>query len=348
MKVFIKIAGVLIGLIVIYAAIVTFAPGFSVPRQPFDLPQGRAPETPDQSRRNVNFEADGTVIRAWLYLPEGLTGPVPCVVMANGLGGTKAAGLDGYARRFRDEGWAVLVFDYRFFGESDGEPRQLVWIPHQLADYRAAVKYARSLVEVDPDRIALWGTSLSGGHVVVIAAEDHRIACVAAQCPGLDGRATALENLKRQGLWLSLRYLVHGQRDLFRAWLGLSPHKVPLAGRPGSIALLSAPGAYEGYRDLVPEGFVNEACARIIIRGDKYRPVEYASRVRCPVLLQICDNDNLAPAGSTEETQKALGSYAQVEHYAIGHFDIYSGINFEKSVSDQISFFQKHLSPDAS
>jgi pimeloyl-ACP methyl ester carboxylesterase len=137
--------------------------------------------------------------------------------------------------------------------------------------------------------------------------------------------------------------IIHGQRDYFRSWFGLSPHKIPIAGKPGCIACLTTPDAYDGYGSLVTDGFINEVCARIVIRADKYRPVRHAHNVRCPVLLQICDHDSITPKSAAEETERELGKYADVKHYPIGHFDIYTGDNFEKSVNDQLEFLNKHL-----
>ena len=138
------------------------------------------------ARRDVEFSSNGVRCAAWLY--EG--GPA-CVVMAHGFGGVRVARLDAYAERFAAAGYSVLVFDYRNFGDSGGEPRQLLSVAMQLDDWRAAVAYARSLDGVDPDRIALWGTSFSGGHVMVIAAEDARIAAAISQNPFVDGAAHA-------------------------------------------------------------------------------------------------------------------------------------------------------------
>jgi uncharacterized protein len=252
-------------------------------------------------------------------------------------------GLEPYAGRFQDAGFAVLIFDYRYFGKSGGTPRQLIWIPSQLEDWSAAVAFARQLKDVDPAKIALWGTSLSGGHVIVTAAHDPSIACVSAQCPGMDGQALALESFKRMGIGNSLRMIMHGQRDLVRSWLGLSPHKVPIVGKPGTIALMNTPDACDSFQTLISDTYVNEACARIIIRGDKYRPITYARHVRCPVLLQICDRDTLVSVSSIEETASILGNLSDVKHYPFGHFDIYTGNGFEQSVHDQVAFFQKHL-----
>jgi fermentation-respiration switch protein FrsA (DUF1100 family) len=340
------IIGILVGLFVVELAIVAFVPGFSVPKQPLEKvkqPTRDVGSKPSWSRRDVNFNAKGTSLSAWLYLPENLSAPVPCIIMGNGFGGTKDGGLELYAVRYQEAGLAVLAFDYRHFGGSDGEPRQLIWIPYQLEDYAAAIEYARSLEEIDPTRIALWGTSLSGGHVIVTAAKDNEIACVVAQCPWLDGRASGKMIFKREGIGYILRMMMHGQRDLVRSWLGLSVHKIPIVGKPSSIACITIIDAYESFGKLAPQNYINEVCARINIRGDKYRPAKHAHKVRCPVLLQICDYDSITPKSAAEEAEKKLGEYAEVKHYPIGHFDIYFGDNFEKSVSDQLDFFRKHL-----
>lgn len=295
------------------------------------------------SRKNVSFKVEGTSISAWLYLPKKLSSPVPCIVMGNGFGGTKNMALDSYATRFQQAGMAVLAFDYRYLGESDGQPRQLIWIPYQLQDYAAAIEYARGLKEINPDKIALWGTSLSGGHVIVTAATDSRIACVSAQCPLLDGPAGSDDVLHSMGIKYIFRMAGHGQRDLVRSWLGLSPHKIPLVGKPGTVALMADMEAWNTFEELAPDDFVNEACARIGIRMDKYRPVNYLNKIRCPVLIQAVDHDIAAPPSVLKKTADRLGELAEIKHYHIGHFDIYRGDNFERAVNDQVAFFKKHL-----
>lgn len=337
--------GIIIGLIVLYLLIVTFIPGIRVSEQPLEHGKHLTTQVdikPSGAKRDVSFAVKGTSLQAWLFLPENLSAPVPCIIMAHGFGLTKDMGLESYAVRYQKAGFAVLVFDYRHFGKSGGQPRQLIWIPYQLEDWLAAIKYVRNLKEIDSGRIALWGTSFSGGHVIVTAAKDNQIACVVAQCPALDGRALRKMLFKRD-IGYILRMIIHGHRDYFRSWFGLSPHKIPIAGKPGCIACLTTPDAYDGYGSLVTDGFINEVCARIVIRADKYRPVRHAHNVRCPVLLQICDHDSITPKSAAEETERELGKYADVKHYPIGHFDIYTGDNFEKSVNDQLEFLNKHL-----
>ena len=340
------ILGGLVGLFLLELLVVGLWPGFSVPAQPLE-PGLRAvddePDPPVGPEREVSFPVRGTTVRGRLFLPPGLDRPVPCVVMAHGTGGVVAMGLARYARRFQAAGLAVLAFDYRHWGESDGQPRHLLWIPRQLEDYAAAMEYARGLAEVDPERIALWGTSLSGGHVITAAARDGRAACVVAQCPGLDGRATAEVIRHREGLGYALRLVAHGQRDLVRSWLGLSAHMIPVVGRSGALAMIAMDQAYQDFSRMAPPGYPNQACARILVRGDKYRPVRYASRVRCPTLLQICEHDEFTPAAAAQKTASALDALAEVKRYPINHFDIYFGRHFETSLADQVEFLTRHL-----
>ena len=130
-------------------------------------------------RKEVSFISGGEQLAAWLYepapSPEGSDPErteLQCVVMAHGLGGTRDAGLPPYAERFAEAGMRVVIFDYRHFGASTGEPRQLLDIGRQLEDWRAAIAFARQLDGVGPERVAIWGTLFGGGHVLTIAAED--------------------------------------------------------------------------------------------------------------------------------------------------------------------------------
>jgi dienelactone hydrolase len=338
------VLGIIIGVIILYLAIVTFAPGFTVPRQPLGEPKDVGEEEfkePPPFRTDVTFEVKETKISAWLYLPEDLSTPVPCIIMGQGFGGTKDILLERYAIRYRNAGYAVLVFDYRHFGTSEGEPRQLMYISYQLDDYRAAIEYARGRKEIDPDKVVVWGTSASGGYGIFLAAEDKRIAGVVSQCPGLDHKASEQMFLEKLGIGHMLKLFVHGQRDMMRARLGLSPHKIPLVGKPGTMAFLPVAEAYEGYSKIVSKHFVNEVCARIVLRAHGFDPVKHIQNVGCPVLIQICDYDKLAPL--RPETVAELIKYAEMKRYPIGHFDIYEGENYERAVSNQLEFFEKIL-----
>ncbi|MBN1374881.1 MAG: alpha/beta hydrolase [Dehalococcoidia bacterium] len=337
---------VIIAAFIIELMFVALYPGVSVPRQYLEEITGRPRRNEaatSAKREEVTFQVRGTTVNGWLFMPQGQSSPVPCIVMAHGLGGVKNMGLEIYAARFQQAGIAVLAFDYRYMGDSEGAPRQLIWIPHQLEDYAAAVSYARSINEIDPSMIALWGTSLSGGHVIVTAARDNRIACVSAQCPLLDGLAAAEEQRDHIGLKHVFRMAGHAQRDLVRSWLGLSPHKIPIVGKPGTVALMADVNAWKTFEELAPDDYINESCARIAIRMDKYRPINQMDKIHCPVLLQICDRDITNPLAVVKRAEEKLGQMIRVVHYPIDHFDIYLGDNLDKAIEDQLAFFEQHL-----
>lgn len=339
------VLGIIVGAYIVFMLCMGLLPRKPVPMQPLS-PEPSGTTTPSStSREEVSFEVDGIPVNAWLYLPSEAAGPVPCVVMGHGLGGTKSMGLEYYAAHFQKAGLAALAFDYRHLGDSGGEPRQLVWIPYQQQDYVAAIAYARSRPEIDASKIALWGTSLSGGHVLVTAARDQWVACVVAQVPLLAGDAGGMEVVRKLGFGYMVKMaFAHGLRDLVRGWLGLSPHKIPLAGQPRTIAAMADAGAWEAFNQLAPKDFVNEVCARILVRMDKYHPIKYASQVNCPVLLQICEQDlTTTPPKLVEKALKLLGDKGEVIRYPIDHFDVYLGENVERAVADQVEFYKRHL-----
>ena len=152
------------------------------------------------TRSDELFESDGLRCAAAVFRPEGMQGDVPVVVMAHGFGTPRAVALYVYAEEFARNGYAVMVFDYRYFGESEGEPRQLLHIAKQLEDWRRVLDFARSLEGIDPDRIIAWGTSFAGGHVLSLAGSGERFAAVVAQVPHVSGPAAVkATGLRAQG-----------------------------------------------------------------------------------------------------------------------------------------------------
>jgi dienelactone hydrolase len=290
-------------------------------------------------REDVSFISGSTRISAWLYRPE-TDGPAPLVVMAHGLGAVRTMRLDAYAERFRAAGYACLVFDYRNFGDSGGEPRQLLDIDMQLADWAAAVHYARTLSGIDASRIALWGTSFGGGHVIESAARLPGIAAAVAQCPFTDG----LASIRAINPVTAARVTALALRDLIGARQGKPPVMIPTAGMPGEVALMTAPDAYPGYLRLVPQGVElrNEVAARVGLQVLRYRPGRSAAKISCPILFCVCESDSVAPAGPTLR-YAAKAPRGEIKTYPEGHFAIYVDDAFERVVTDQIAFLDKHL-----
>jgi dienelactone hydrolase len=299
-------------------------------------------------RRDVAFLSDGVTCRAWLYEPAmDASRPAPCIVMAHGLGGTRDASLAPYAERFAAAGFYVLLFDYRYLGDSDGEPRQLVSMHRQLADWAAAIAFARAIEGVDPQRIGLWGCSLSAGHVIVSAARDKRIAAVSAQCPMLDGTASARMAVRQAGPAMSMRMAGAALLDAIRAGLGQPPRYVPLTAPPGELAAMATADAYAGCMAIVPPGWRNEVAARLFFTMPRYRPLRHAREVECPTLLIACMHDTVTSTRAAVKTAARMDGRAHLTMLPIGHFDIYHGKWFELSSAEQVAFFRRTLATPA-
>jgi uncharacterized protein len=263
--------------------------------------------------------------------------------MAHGLAGTKDSGLLPFAEGLAQAGLDALVFDYRCFGESSGEPRQLAWPERHRQDYRAAVEYARGLRDVDPERIVLWGTSWSGGHVVRVAAGDPRIAAVICKTPVLDGVRVITDGVRRSSISQLARVTWTGLKDLTAAARGRAPELMPVVGPPGSVAVLNTPHAEPGYREITGPTWRNEVPARVLVAEGANRPITRIDDVRCPILIQIADRDSLAsPAAARAAAWRAKGR-VEVREYPCEHFEIYLGEFRERAIADQLHFLRRHL-----
>jgi len=295
-------------------------------------------------RDDVGFTSCGEQIAAWLYLPPADHGPPPtgpglaCVVLAHGFGATRAARLGAFAERFAQAGYAALVFDYRHFGDSGGEPRQLLEIRGQQADWRAAIAFARSLAQVDANRVVAWGSSFGGGHVAVIAAEDHRLAAAISQNPFTDGLAT----LRAAGPANAARLTVAGLRDEWARVRGRPPFTIPIVAEPGQTGAMTSPDALPGYSAMFEpsERWVNAVAARVTLRIALYRPGRRAASIGCPWLVQVSERDVVTPPGAALAAA-GRAPRATICRYDAGHFEIYAGDGFERAIADQLAFLER-------
>jgi dienelactone hydrolase len=292
-------------------------------------------------REDIRFAAGEADCAAWLYRPADTAGPAPLVILGHGLGAVREMRLDAYAERFAAAGFAALAFTYRHFGDSGGEPRQLLDIRRQLEDWRAALRFARTLDGIRADAIAIWGSSFGGGHVLEIGASEPGIAAVVSQCPFTDGPASLLAADPKVAPRLTLLAL----RDELAARRGRAPVRVPTAGGPGTVALMTAPDALEGVEALAAGHEIDHTVsARVGTRFGLYRPGRALRRPHPPTLLCVCEHDTVAPAKAAIRHARR-GRDVELRRYPIGHFEIYWDPWFERVVADQLEFLRLHLNP---
>jgi acetyl esterase/lipase len=270
----------------------------------------------------------GDSCAATLYLPERASGPLACVVMGAGGTLTQRDGIPDYAQRFAAAGLAALSFDYRHWGESDGEPRRRASVPRQLEDWRSAVAYARGLPEVDSRRIAVWGMSLGGGHALTTAADDSSIAAVVALVPMADGLLFSA-NLR------VLRFLLRAVPERLRHGSATQPAVGPASPFPS--------GELRNFERLAGDnGWRNEVDTDLDYPLGLYRPVRKASRIRVPVLVQLGEHDGLAPRRGVERTA-SRARRGEMRRYPIDHFACFWPEHVDEVADDEIEFLGRHL-----
>jgi uncharacterized protein len=282
-------------------------------------------------REDITFASGNDRCAAWLYPASADAGPRPIIVMAHGLTGTRRDRLNAFADRFAGAGIAALVFDYRGFGDSTGEPD--VFEPaRQLEDWRAAIAFARSLPDIDPERVATFGSSLGGGNSLAAGAEDPRVAAIISQVPFLDRDTQTYEKSA---------HVVEAMKAAARENLYL-----PAVGQPDEPALISAPGAEIGWRRVVSIGdesrWRNRVSAAWLL-GPPYNPIQHATTLHCPWLLCVAGDDRVAKPGPAIDAGRRAPKGEVRLYPGIDHFDIYDGPPHEAIVADEIEFLTRHL-----
>lgn len=292
------------------------------------------------TRTECDFSSQATRCSAWLYRPQEVERPA-VVVMGAFLGGEKTFALPNYAEAFARRGLAVFLFDYRNFGASDGEPRNLIDPWRHVQDWRAALEHVRSLPGIDHERLGLWGSSFAGGHVIKLGAEDSGIKAIVSQVPAVDGLASTLH---KDWSYLTKAVLA-GVWDLLRSLVLRKPYCVPIAASPERFGILNTPECEPGYLALVDKAsaWQNRAPARLFLKFPFYRPISVAQRIRCPTLILAAEQDSLIPLSAVEKTAAKVKNTTLVR-LPYGHFDPYIGEAFATNVQTMTEFLLKHLS----
>lgn len=298
------------------------------------------------ARRDIEFDAEGVTLRGWFYRAEGSTGTAPTIVMAHGFSALKEMYLDKYAELFAANGLNALVFDNRNFGDSDGTPRQEIDPWAQVRDYRHAITYATTLPETDASRIGAWGTSYSGGHVLVVAAIDRRIKAVVAQVPMVSG----YDNVRA----LVRSDFIGGFREQFDAdrlarFQGEDPAMVPVvAENPLDPAALPTSDSWQWFTETGKTrapNWKNEVTLRSVEMLGEYNPVDYIAQISpTPLLMLPARNDVLTPAAFAIDAYEKAREPKRLEILPGGHFDAYVK-GFDASSGPALNWFREHLAP---
>ncbi len=279
------------------------------------------------------------VIAADFYRPHTVEKPA-VILMAHGFAALRHFKLVQYAQKFAQAGYAVVLFDYRYWGGSTGRPRELVSLKAQLEDWKTMIQHVSQRKSVDTHRIVLWGTALSGGYVLSLAAELNNIQAVMVQVPFVDGAASA----KTYPLQYLPKALKLSSQDYMGSKVGLKPKTLAIVD-PSGLCILPTAEIYRGYLSIVNPDYYwsGEVPARVLFHLLRYRPIQDVRKINIPVLFMAAKQDRLTPIEASREAATNIAPFVQYHEWDLQHFDIYHGQDFEKAVATQLEFLHQHI-----
>jgi len=298
------------------------------------------------TRRDVEFDAEGVTLRGWFYSADGASGPAATVVMAHGFSAVKEMYLDAFAEVFAAAGLNALVFDNRNFGASDGQPRYEIDPWEQVRDYRHAITYATTLPDVDANRIGIWGSSYSGGHVLVVGAIDRRVKAVVSLVPLASGHANVRRLVKAD--------LIAGFQDAFNAdrlerYRGGAPAMVPVVSEdPAGACALPTPDSWQWFTETGATrapSWKNEVTLRSVEMFTEYEPGAYLPFISpTPLLMLVARGDHLTVSDLAISAFQTANEPRKLVILPGGHFDAYVK-GFEAASGPARDWFVEHLAP---
>jgi len=296
-------------------------------------------------RKDIEFKTeDGVTLRGWHYLPDGRNGKLPTIVMAHGFSAVKEMYLDRFAEAFAATGLSSVVFDNRNFGASDGEPRQEIDPWCQIRDYRDAITFAETLAETDANRIGIWGSSYSGGHVLVVGAIDRRVKCVVSQVPLASGHDNA-RRLVRADFLAGLQEMF--QQDRRARMAGKPPAMIPVVAEdPAAPSALPTPDSWKWFKETErarAPSWRNEVTLRSVEMFTEYEPASYVSFISpTPLLMVVALGDVLTVADLALAAYEEALEPKKLIALSGGHFDAYAK-DFDAASKPAVEWFIRHL-----
>lgn len=289
-------------------------------------------------KQEVAFYSEGCKLIGDLYLPDTIAdgAALPTVVLCHGFAGIREILLPDYAEFFAKSGFAALVFDYRGFGDSEGERGRLV-PAEQVVDIRNALTFMETLPQVDASRLGLWGTSFGGANAVYTAAVDKRVKCISVQITFASGERMVAGgmNPEEKGKLMA---------TLKKAWQRAVTKNKPMALNMDQILTDADSKAF--YRETVESHpkLKNRLPLLTIKESMECRPEERIGSLGIPIMIIGATGDIVCPV---EESKILYDKAAEPKELVIienaRHYDVYEGEYFRLSAGKALEWFGKYL-----
>lgn len=295
-------------------------------------------------REDVTFRSEGESCAAWLYWPVDRSQPVPAVALAHGMGATRHFHLAPFGEAFAAAGMAALIFDYRGFGSSTGQPRERIDPHMQIEDYRAALTFLSLTEGIDEQRLGVWGTSFSGGHVLHLGAYDPRVRAIVSQVGAMDIHANVQIVLSEEQR-AAQRALIIAERK--RRYQDETPAYIPLSAPDGEVALQPDTVTYEWLLKCQAEqapGWNNQVTVDSIERILEHAPALAIERIAPkPLLMILAREDKWTPPALIREAFGRAGEPKQLLELDGDHYTVYSGEGQKDAAHVAAQWFKAHL-----
>jgi fermentation-respiration switch protein FrsA (DUF1100 family) len=286
--------------------------------------------------QQVNFTSQNSRISGHLYLPTVATKPAPLIILCHGFCGVKELLLPAFAERFANNGYAALTFDYRGFGESEGETGRLV--PKlQIEDIHAAIEWAKKESNVDSNRIALWGSSFGGANAIIAASQSDDIKCVIAQLTFADGETVITGEMSTE------------EKDKFLSTLERMRDKKAKTGKEMMVPIAKvlsdeqSVDFFNQFKDDFP-ALTIKIPFLTVWETICHKPVEALANLNKPVMIIAAEQDGVNPLSESQVLfDKANEPKALYVEEGATHYQVYSGKHFESVVTKQLEWFNQYL-----
>jgi fermentation-respiration switch protein FrsA (DUF1100 family) len=278
-----------------------------------------------EMRQDIMFMSCGLRCSGWLYLPDTLASEdkVPAIVMAHGYSAVKEMYLSNYAERFADAGFITLVFDYRYFGDSKGEPRGQLFPLEQQEDYRNAITWISDHPHVDPQRIGIWGTSYSGGLVLYVGIFDKRVKAIVAQAPSAMNwetrRGIDPERFDKVG-----ELLIQDRINRYRTG---TINYINVVAPEGEPCVLSQPESYAFLMEASKHApnWRNQITFESLEKQREFDPISLIHLIApTPLLIIAAEHDTLIPLDAPVSAYQRALEPKSLKILPCSHFDVYT------------------------
>ncbi|WNO07557.1 alpha/beta hydrolase [Teredinibacter sp. KSP-S5-2] len=288
--------------------------------------------------RDIHFVVDGSKVSGHLYIPKdsAKNKAYPCVILCHGFCGVKELLLPAFADYFANNGYAALTFDYRGFGQSEGEKGRLV--PElQIEDIQQAIAYVSSLDEIDENKIALWGTSFGGANAIVAASNNSAVKCLTVQLTFADGERVITGNMTEE------------EKQKFLATIKKMQDKKAATGKEMMVPIAKvlsdeqSKAFYTQYADDYP-ALKEKIPFLTIAETINHKPEKYTQDIRVPVHITCAGKDAVNPPEESQILYDRISSTKELLMLEDAtHYEVYEGMLFNKVAEAHLNWFQKHL-----